>query len=57
MDIKNKLTEKQAKWVIANVKATLAMEDLDLTDEEVEILEKYAKGELTQKEIFKIFEV
>ena len=52
-----KLTNEQIEKNLANVKASLAMEKLYLTDEELEVLRKHSKGELTEKEVFKIFNI
>lgn len=57
MNSKKTLTKKQIELNIANVKATLAMEGLNLTDDELEVLRRYAQGELTQKQVFEIFNV
>lgn len=52
--IKNrKLSDKEIKKIVEEVKATLALENLDLTDEELEVARRYAKGELTEDEAFK----
>jgi hypothetical protein len=52
-----KFTDKEIEENVADVKATLAMENLNLTDYEVEVLTKYGKGIYTQKEVFKLFEI
>jgi len=53
--LKKKLTDKQIEKNIVEVQATLAMEDMYLTDIDLTLLHKYAKGEITGKEIIKIF--
>lgn len=49
-----KLDEKIAK-MIGNVKASLAIEGLYVTDEENEVYKKYLKGDLTEKDVLKSF--
>lgn len=51
------LGDKKIEEIIADVRAMLGMENLYLTDDELEVLRKYGKGKLTQEEVFEIFKI
>lgn len=52
-----KISDKGIEMNLANVKATLAMEDMYLTDDEVEVLRKYAKGIYGIEDVKRIFDI
>ena len=49
-----KLTEKEIEKNIANVKASLAMEGLNVTDDESEIAKRILRGEISAEEAIKL---
>ncbi|SFX79312.1 hypothetical protein SAMN04487866_12614 [Thermoactinomyces sp. DSM 45891] len=51
--MKRKWTEEQIATKLPNVKATMAFEGLDLTEEDLELFLARARGEITQKEYIK----
>jgi type I restriction-modification system DNA methylase subunit len=53
--IKN-LKEEDITRIIEEVKATQAIEGLEVTEEEKEIMRKYLQGQLTEVEVLKIIQ-
>lgn len=49
-----KLSKEKNKKIIANAKATLAIEGLIVTESETKILEDYLEGIITEKDVLKI---
>lgn len=45
-----KLTDKEVKKALAEIKANLAFEDMILTEDELKITEKVLRGEMTSDE-------
>lgn len=50
----HKINDKEMEKILANTKATLAMEDLYVTDQEEDIGRKYLKGEISKDEVYKM---
>jgi len=50
------LSDEKIELIVGNVKASLAIEGLNVTGEESEIYKKYLKGDLTEGEVLKIFQ-
>jgi len=48
------LSDEKIEQMIGNVKASLAIERLYVTDEESEVYRKYLKGNLTEGEVLEI---
>jgi len=46
--------DRKIKKALANAKASLAIEGLEVPDDILKVIEKYAKGELTEKEVVEI---
>lgn len=46
----HKLSDEKIEKAIANAKGSLAVDGMIVTDEETEVIRKYLKGELTEKE-------
>ena len=45
-----KLTDKEVKKALAEIRANLAFEGMILTEDELEVTEKVLRGEMTAKE-------
>ena len=45
-----KLTDKEVKKALAEIRANLAFEGMILTEDELEVTEKVLRGEMTSKE-------
>lgn len=50
---KRELTPEEIELKIANVKASFAIENMFITDEEAKVLKEFAKGEITEDEALK----
>jgi hypothetical protein len=50
------LIDKEVKKILEEVKATLAMEDLCLTDKESKILQDFTKGIYTRDQVIKLLD-
>jgi len=53
--VKN-LSDEKIDLMADNVKASLALEELYVTEAETEVYKKYLKGDLTEGEVLKIFQ-
>ena len=53
--VKN-LSDEKIDLMVGNVKASLALEELYVTEAESEVYKKYLKGDLTEGEVLKIFQ-
>lgn len=54
MAVNRKLSDEEIEKAIANVKGSLAVDGMIVTDEETEVIRKYVKGDLTEKEVLEI---
>ena len=48
-------SNEKIEQMIGNVKASLAIEGLYVTDNEAEIFQKYLEGALTEKQVLEIY--
>jgi hypothetical protein len=49
---KRKFPDEEIEQMLAEVRATQAIEGFYVTDEETELIRKYARGELTREQVF-----
>lgn len=50
------LSDEEINLMVNNVKASLAVEELYVTEKESEVYRKYLKGDLTEDEVLKLFQ-
>jgi len=51
------LSDEKIDLIIGNVKASLAIEELYVTADEVDIYRKYLRGILTEREVLEMIEI
>lgn len=49
------LSDEKIDLMIGNVKASLAIEGLNVTEQESEVYRKYLRGDMTEDEVLKLF--
>ncbi|MFZ3131972.1 MAG: hypothetical protein WA125_12930 [Desulfosporosinus sp.] len=53
---KDVLSDEKINLIVGNVKASLALEELYVTEGESQVYKKYLKGDLTEEEVLKLFQ-
>ena len=55
--VKKVLSETEIERIVANMKASMAMEDMVPSDKTIEITKEYLRGNITEKEAIELIDI